>query len=222
MCMFVKAGKDELMTAEKDIVCYKVMYAMGPIQSVDMRKYPDYNPLYAMSLYYSEIYKWGEEYTEAAMPTESTLKVSQYPAHVTIGFHSYRRLKDAESACHSSMIIVKCIIPRGSYYWTGNRGGWGQEKYDEYCSDHIELVAWLDPESGEWRRPKYRVNDWPESSKVSILIGLDIKDAARMLSRWYVCESSHLNYNCGTYLFYRAGHGYVELHTYCNKVTGVV
>lgn len=143
MCLLTVDRRAKL--AEKDIVCYKVMYAMGPIQSVDMREYPDYNPLYAMSPYFSEIYKWGEEYTEAAMPTESSLKQSQYPAHVTTGFHSYRRLKDAESACHSSMIIVKCIIPRGSYYWTGNDyrvNSCPDKGYAQYCSNRIRIAAW--------------------------------------------------------------------------------
>lgn len=214
MCLRTKMRAP--LRAGRDIYCYKVLILGSPAEHIRRFLSPvifhEYLPGRKMSLSGDNGFRM-----ENVKPEGEWMSVSY-------GFHSFMRQPEVtpEEREKYRYVVVKCRIPRGSWYWKGNRGGWGQEEYDEYCSDHIELVAWLDPESGEWRRPKRDVREWPESSKISILNGLDITEAARMLSRWYVCESSHLNHGYGTYMFYRAGHGHLELHTYCNKVTGVV
>lgn len=214
MCMRTKMRAP--LRAGRDIYCYKVLILDKPTEHIRRFLSPvifhEYLPDRKMRLAADKEFRM-----ENYKPEDEWMSISY-------GFHSFMRQPEVRRDQWEKYryVVAKCRIPRGSWYWKGNRGGWGQEEYDEYCSDCIELVAWLDPYSWEWRRPKRDVRDWPESSKVSILKGLDVTEAARMLGRWYVCESSHLSHDYGTYLFYRAGHGYVELHTYCNKVTGVV
>lgn len=146
-------------------------------------------------------------------------------ASISYGFHSFASIESiglSSSDCRrKSYVIALCRIPVGAMYWMGNQGGWGQEKYDEYCSDQIEFVAWKYQGENEWRRPV--LSPYEERPSVSILKGLTITEAKERLGYWYLCESCRLNFNVGWYVFNRVGtYGRLELRTYCNRVTDVV
>lgn len=158
-------------------------------------------------------------------------------ANVTYGFHSYMgpryisiygmtiNMEDPETLNIlygiSGVVVAKCVIPYGARYWEGNSMGVGSDEYDQYCSDRIELVAYLDPDTCEWKRPG-RAYDEQVKPAVDILRGLTIAEAKERLGYWYVCESCQLNYNSGVYRFNRVGtYGSVELRTWCNRVTSV-
>ena len=57
-----------------------------------------------------------------------------------------------------------------------------------------------------------------------MLIGLDIKEAQNKLGYWWACSSCHVNAwtREGVYVFYRAGHGRLELRTNNNIVEQVL
>ena len=82
------------------------------------------------------------------------------------GFHSFKRLKDAREYCEpdngampddcgGSEVILKCEIPAGAHYWTGNRN-LGTGGYAEFCSDQLRVVAWKMRDDNCWR--KYEKN----------------------------------------------------------------
>jgi len=140
---------------------------------------------------------------------------------IMYGFHSYVSMEainfDPQSCKRNGMVIAKCVIPCGAYYWKGVRSGSGEYKggeYDEYCSDQIRFVAWTEPDKIEWRRPKEHEGDWPEPGKtrVSILNGLTIEDAARRLP-YNFCHAYDLHAGFRNYLYHSPEYGYIELHT---------
>lgn len=59
-----------------------------------------------------------------------------------------------------------------------------------------------------------------EVIKSKMLIGLDISEAKNKLGHWWVCSHCHVNAwtREGVYVFYRAGHGRLELRTKDNIV----
>lgn len=189
----------EAKRATRPIYCYKILVQfhdeltdgfefLSPVQ------YHTYKPGVIMKLDESERFRTSND----------EFKRGDW-ASISYGFHSFASLESiglSSSECRrKSFVVAKCRIPRGSWYWKGNRGGWGREEYDEYCSDHIELVAWLDPESGEWRRPKCRVLEWPESSDISLLNGMTLDEAQDRLSERYEMHCCHGNRSTGRFWF---------------------
>lgn len=193
MCLTTPMRRPKV--AEEDIVCYKLVcrrtrgMALGSYKSY-FRKF-----VYQLGMTYTE-----DDFRKDVSHTRD-YDIGSYEVHY--GFHSYirRPVVTPEEWENYRYVVAKCRIPRGSWYWKGNRGGWGQEEYDEYCSDHIELVAWLDPESGEWRRPKYRVNEWPESSDISLLNGMTLDEAQDRMSERYEMHCFHGDRSTGRFWF---------------------
>lgn len=56
----------------------------------------------------------------------------------------------------------------------------------------------------------------------NMLIGLDISKARKKLGYWWVCSNCYVNSTIGAYVFNRAGHGRLELHTKNNIVEFVM
>lgn len=158
---------------------------------------------------------------------------------VSSGFHSYASMDtiefDAGSCASVGIVLAKCRIPRGSYYWKGTRAGTGRRAYDEYCSDRIEFVAWSEPDRVEWRRPDVREShkakmrllhpemygeSVPRKTNESILNGLGIEEAAGRLSGYSLC-GSYTQGNVRVYRFRSSEHGFTELHTIQGRVRGV-
>lgn len=182
-------------------------------------------------------YRRGEVLYETRFP-EMLPEMQGTPwANVTYGFHSYKsmdsiyvygrifELDDLKALDMlyglAGVVVARCVIPYGARYWEGNGGGDGSDEYDQYCSDRIELVAYLDPETGEWKRPG-RAYDESAEPTVSILKGLTITEARERLGYRYMLESQQVNYNSGVYRFNGAGtYGSQELRTWCNRVISV-
>lgn len=145
MCMTTYVTR--CLVADKPITCYKVMRLInyGSAMSASAYKF--------RSEYRGYIYTLGEEYS---------LRYSEYFPEanpdgrrmiVEKGFHSYVIPEDAH---HESMrntfgydlnpmVMVKCEIPKGARYWTGDEGG-----YAGYCSDCIKVVAWKRWHDKDW------------------------------------------------------------------------
>lgn len=107
--------------AEQDIICYKLYILIND--------------------------KYVSPYLKCDMPSINELITTklQKPGkfHIKEGFHSFAYLEDAEFEVewlrnthnYNNICIAKCIIPKGSKYYTG--------KFDEdysYCSDSIKLI----------------------------------------------------------------------------------
>lgn len=115
MCLRTKQRKPQIAT--EDIICYKIIHK-------DMT-----------SLFHKE-FKWelGKVYH-----TEMTTTLSSFFMNIMVeqGFHSYSTLKATREGYYSSSepcIAVKCIIPKGSEYYTGSHG-----IRDGYTSERIIL-----------------------------------------------------------------------------------
>lgn len=115
MCLRTKQTKPQIAT--EDIICYKIIHK-------DMT-----------SLFHKE-FKWelGKVYH-----TEMTTTLSSFFMNIMVeqGFHSYSTLKATREGYYSSSepcIAVKCIIPKGSEYYTGSHG-----IRDGYTSERIIL-----------------------------------------------------------------------------------
>jgi hypothetical protein len=112
MCLKTEQRKPKIAT--EDIICYKIIHK-------DMT-----------SLFHKE-FKWefGKVYH-----TEMTTTRISFLTHTMVeqGFHSYSTLKATRKGYYSSSepcIVVKCTIPKGSEYYTGNHGvrdGYASEK----------------------------------------------------------------------------------------------
>lgn len=204
------------LRARRDIYCYKVLTLDRPAEHLRRFLSPvifqEYLPDRKMGLAADQGFRM-----ENIKPEGEWMNISY-------GFHSYIHKPNVSYGEWKkySYVVAKCRIPRGSWYWIGNREGWGLEECDEYCSDHIEFVAWLDPETGEWRRPKYRVCGWPESSNVSVLNGLTLDEAQDRLSERYEMHCFWGDRSNGRFWF-GAGDGnlpYVWLEVNRGIVTG--
>lgn len=209
----------EAKRATRPIYCYKILVyfhceSTETYEFLSPVRYRPYTPGAVMRL--------GED---ERFPVSNERLLPGAWASISHGFHSFASPESigmSPSECRrKSFVVALCRIPVGAMYWMGNRGGWGQEKYDEYCSDQIEFVAWKHQGEDAWRRPV--TSPYEERPSVSILKGLTITEAKERLGYWYLCESCRLDYNAGRYVFNRVGtYGRLELRTYCNRVTDVV
>lgn len=147
MCLITYDKKAE--TADKPIPCYKVVWKT---QRGFSSEYQDFR------------YDIGAEYSMehgAYFPWSN----HAYPAQLLIqcGFHSYVKLKDASDSCWEyqgtsrinmddfyGQVILRCEIPKGARYWTGNINLFGPG-YKEYCSDHIRVTGWKFRGEKRWR-----------------------------------------------------------------------
>ena len=95
--------------AEKDIVCYKIVYLRD-------------NKI--ISYWYDFIYELNRKYTTQVLQPIFTKKGN---ICIEKGFHSYRNLGIAKDYIYYDMfnllpeIIVKCIVPKGSEYYINNK-----------------------------------------------------------------------------------------------------
>lgn len=116
MCLTVK---EPLKIASKDIVCYKIM------------KIWIYNPVSCLvSFFRGSTYLLNTLYTEKRFGLKKKLFSS-----VHYGLHSYATAKIAKESLEEGnyrSVLVKCIIPKGAYYYVGNEG--------DYCSNQLKTL----------------------------------------------------------------------------------
>jgi hypothetical protein len=160
--MCLNSKEKECKVAKEAITCYKV------VMKVERDNMPA-----LVSTIYDFLYKIGESY-EIGKGESFPLKGHHYTAKgrkneyftkLNHGFHSYKRLKDAKGNCNYDPrpldwrnflgeVILKCEIPAGARYWTGNTR-WYDDEYAEYCSDQIRVVAWKLRDEKNWRKKLY-------------------------------------------------------------------
>ena len=93
--------------AEKDIVCYKIVYLQGKE---------------IISFWYDFIYELNRKYTTQVL---QPIPAPYDNIRIEKGFHSYRNLDTAKGdiwlSLMESLTIVKCIVPKGSEYYINNK-----------------------------------------------------------------------------------------------------
>lgn len=126
------SGKSRADVAEKDITCYKIVYP------ADRRgKFLAYVRPFR--------YEIGKEYTEKMFYRESD------SCFIYKGFHSFSTQKAAKFYFlkfhfFGKAVMIKCVIPKGAYYFTGCG-----DTPNQYCSDKIKVVAWKPVWDWKWR-----------------------------------------------------------------------
>ncbi len=123
MCLYSKTTDSQ--TADRDITCYKLVYP----ENMDHKFRSQFQEFpYELGRTYQEIY----------------FRKVNLTRHVYEGFHSYRTIKEAVSHSCLNMVMIKCVIPKGSRYYVSDDG-------DQYCSDKIRVVAWRGVWRGKWQ-----------------------------------------------------------------------
>ena len=131
MCMLTNQAWAR--TATRDIVCYKIV-----------NRYE--HPFVLASEVYNFSYELGKEYTEISFKSVSHSSVlATLKNEVSIGFHSYKRYRDAKAVkFNHRRVVMKCIIPKGSLYFEGTNG------IEGYCSEKIRVVGYQDEGKRGW------------------------------------------------------------------------
>lgn len=147
MCLYTKQHKPDV--AKKTIICYKAVRYQKVKDAVT----------YFFSEFYGFCYEIGKEYIvkkgkEISFPDDESYLPKEKNHSILYGFHSYARLKDAIGTIDYSNyeVILKCEIPAGAKYWTGNIDMYeeGDRNYKEYCSERIKVVAWRYKKDSKW------------------------------------------------------------------------
>lgn len=123
MCLI--SSYHEAVQADRDITCYKLVY---PTSTDDKFR----------SQFQEFKYELGRAYQE------TYFRKVNLSRHVYEGFHSYRTIKEAAMHSCPGVVMIKCVIPKGSWYYVS-------EDRDQYCSDKIIPVAWREVWRGKWR-----------------------------------------------------------------------
>lgn len=137
MCLTINKNNLKPVTAEQDIVCYKVL---KKLPNRDMLNAPIYNFEYCFGM----IYIAHEYYFEDIEICDDGECLVEY------GFHSFALLSDAvrfkERLSEASrqtydFVIVRCVIPNGARYYAGKQKFDRHEDNspDGYCSEAIRI-----------------------------------------------------------------------------------
>ena len=114
------------MVAEKDIICYKVLrmwkkgWGENPEDS-EFRKWSTDKHVTLYSYYYPKFTWEFNEIYHAEIQSEIEDDINT----LTQGLHSYIESADAKKEYETSYIsavVVRCIIPKGSFYYAGFHG----------------------------------------------------------------------------------------------------
>lgn len=124
MCLF--ANRKYAFTAQEDIECYKVLRRVDGV----------------LTSYYHETFKWKKSVTYTSLLENFDSVFKSYQCNVERGFHSYMYQKDAEKFINEIcgdeiLVLVKCIIPKGSQYFIGDSTDWRPG----YASDKIIFTS---------------------------------------------------------------------------------
>lgn len=114
--------------ALKDIICYKIV-CVGDHKMEGFK-----------ARYYTFSYEIGKTYTEQAWRNIANAKsdLATYKWCVMIGFHSYTSYWTAYDNTYPGLILLKCVIPKGSFYFEGVDST-GEKCY---CSNSIKPIAY--------------------------------------------------------------------------------
>ena len=137
MCLIVNKYNPEPMTAEQDIVCYKVLR-----KKMGNKKFKA--PIYKFEYCFGYIYTIQNEYFKEVFICDDGCGLAEY------GFHSFVAFSDAvcfkerllDAVQHVfDFVIVKCTIPNGARYYTGKQMfARNEDDFPEgYCSEAIRI-----------------------------------------------------------------------------------
>ena len=130
MCLKSKAFYPK--KAKEDIVCYKRLL-LPSIPS------PKDNDCF-ISPFYAFVWKLGEEYT-AEKATSIKYEANYYGNWCKIEngyFHTFVHYKDCDDITNGlTDVIVKCIIPKGTYYYEGVIN---YSSHLGYASKHLKVI----------------------------------------------------------------------------------
>lgn len=138
MCFYIHSKHKTAKIAKKDIICYKIL------SKFNTRLYLD-NFIHEKGIYFSSIKNYIYNFNEnkkyiSNIKVENANYWNNYNECIHIGIHSYSSIKRCRSYPYSRVVIVKCIIPKGStYYYNPDK--------QEYVSDTIEFIELIDPKT---------------------------------------------------------------------------
>ena len=148
MCLY--PDNDKAVRAKKDIICYKVVYKHSKLVNND---HPSFT-----SAVQGFIYRLGEGYVSNWFMKHVTT------GEVRFGFHSYMTETLAQN--HTSgrnEIILKCVIPKGTLYFTGNNfltPGETGYTLNQYCSSRVRVIGWRFPDGLGYEDTSWHI--WPQ------------------------------------------------------------
>jgi len=107
--------------AKEDIEVYKIL----------MRMHEDYY----VTPYRGEPIKIGETYTSYLKPY-----LSGFKKKLDVGIHSFTKKEDVTLFFNYNTVRVKCIIPKGAWYYKGifNYNG---VSFENYASDTLKYIS---------------------------------------------------------------------------------
>lgn len=126
--MILRNNDTDKHVAEADIVAYKLVYKFS-------------NNEYK-SAFKGYVYK-KDKVNDGSIGVRTVTTKGRIKVRIAEeGFHSYKHLKDAKSVTETGLVIVKCIIPKGSTFYNGFReyilaDGTIHALIDQYVSDKI-------------------------------------------------------------------------------------
>ena len=130
MCLYTKQTESKI--AKKDITCYKFYIRC------DKMLLSPYQGSIAPKIGIVANTELGKPYK----PEEFKLSYRDFYGFKRLdnGFHSFKVLEEAKSVVNEQkngfdLVIFKCIIPKGSLYYSGKF-----LDYESYCSNSIKLV----------------------------------------------------------------------------------
>jgi hypothetical protein len=133
MCLTINKNNLNPITAEQDIVCYKVLIKLS---NSEILSAPIYNFVYCFGF----IYSTHEDYFADIDVCDDGECLVEY------GFHSFASLSDAvrfkwcllKTTRHTfDYVVVKCTIPNGTRYYQGKQVFDKEHSLDGYCSESI-------------------------------------------------------------------------------------
>lgn len=126
--MILRNDDTDKHVAEADIVVYKLVYKSSNNEYKSAVK--------------GYVYK-KDKINDGSMSVRTVTTIGRIRVKIVEeGFHSYKHLTDAESVTETGLVIVKCIIPKGSTFYNGFReyvlaDGHTCALIDQYVSDKI-------------------------------------------------------------------------------------
>lgn len=168
MCLITKQRAPEV--AEEAITCYKAVDVLSRKEDI---------PEVFRSQYYLFCYELGKTYelddwSKSISFDNDCIPLPDPSGNICVsrGFHSFGRQVDAirDIFDKNYEVILKCEIPKGARYWTGNQDLHDTDpNYREYCSERIRVVGWKFAKAGAaWQFPEQKEEE-PGVPGVAIL-----------------------------------------------------
>ncbi len=138
MCLYTSQTKS--LIAKKDITCYKVVH---------------WDKVFKQFRSEIRLFKYENGHTYRIRMSTGKFGPNEN-GRMHEGFHSFDTLKHALAYGGKCLVLMKCVIPKGSLYFEGQgmpdtylnieKGRVSKQ----YCSNQIRVVAWKPMWHGKW------------------------------------------------------------------------